>query len=82
MNNIPTLPVFRIGCYLLAGAAMAYLSTRLYDYSKANFFSHLPDAGLWLIGLFFSVMILANGKRLQVLNLLPLSGLAGLVLIF
>lgn len=82
MNNMPTLPLFRIGCYLLAGAAMAYLSYRLSAYIKADFFGHLPDVGLWLVGLFFSVMILANGKKLQVLNLLPLSGLAGLVLIF
>ena len=80
--NTANLPLFRIGCYLLALAAMAYISNKLYGYVTEDFVSHLPDVGLWLMGLSFSVMILANGKRLQVLNILPLSGLAGLVLIF
>lgn len=78
-----TLPGFyRLICYVLTIAAMAYISTTLYPFLKADFIGSLPDAGLWIIGLFFSVMILANGKTHQVLNIVPLIGLAGLVLIF
>ena len=72
--------LYRTGCYLLAGAAMAYISTTLYPHLKADIAGSLPDIGLWLMGLFFSVMILANGKTHQALNIVPLIGLAGLVL--
>ena len=81
-TQIPLPGLYRTGCYLLAGAAMAYLSTALYPHLKADIAGSLPDIGLWIVGLFFSVMILANGKTHQLLNIVPLIGLAGLVLIF
>lgn len=82
MNTITPSLLYRVGCYLLAFAAMAYISHTLHPHLKVDFAGSLPDIGLWLIGLFFSVMILANGKTHQVLNIVPLIGLAGLVLIF
>ena len=82
MSAFPNFSFYRFGCYLLAFAAMAYISSTLYPHLKADFISHLPDVGLWLIGLSFSAMVLANGKTHQVLNIVPLTGLAGLVLIF
>lgn len=82
MNTRPPFSFYRFGCYLLAFAAMGYISNTLHPHLKADFVGSLPDVGLWIIGLFFSVMILANGKTHQALNIVPLIGLAGLVLIF
>lgn len=82
LNHFTPSLFYRIACYLLAFAAMTYITNALLKHLKTDVFGSLPDVGLWLVGLFFSVMMMANGKRRQLLNILPLSGLAGLVLIF
>lgn len=80
MNHITPSLLYRSGCYLLAFAAMVYISVTLRPFLEVDAVGSLPDVGLWIVGLFFSVMIFANGKAHQALNIVPLIGLAGLVL--
>ena len=80
MNITPTLIFVGIR-YVLAIAAMAYLTRQLSADLKTDVFGSLPHVGLWFAGLLFALTIHIARKSLLI-SLLPLSGLAGLVLIF
>ena len=72
---------YNLICYVLAVAAMAYLTVQLVTSLQADAFGTLPHAGLWCASLLFALLIHAT-RRNPFISLLPLTGFAGLVLIF
>ena len=79
---LTTLPGFyNLICYVLAVAAMIYLTVQLVTSLQADAFGTLPHVGLWFAGLLFAALIHAVRTH-PFISLLPLIGFAGLVLIF
>lgn len=77
-----TLPGFyRLICYVLALAAMFYLTRQLAISLQVDAFGTMPHAGLWCAGFLFGLLVHITRKN-PLISLLPLAGLAGLVLIF
>ena len=75
--------LYRLACWLLAAVCMIYLSLILVDYLQTDPIGYLPAVGQWLIGLFLTCMLFVTRKGLQqLLNVIWLTGLAGLVAIF
>jgi hypothetical protein len=72
---------YNLICYVLALAAMAYLTRQLISSLQVDAFGTLPHVGLWCAGLLFGLLIHITRKN-PFISLLPLSGFAGLVLIF
>lgn len=82
MNSTP-LYFYRVACRLLALVAIIYMSITLVEYLQIDAMGYLPSFGQWLVGLFWCVLLFVNTKGwMQSLNLLYLSGLAGLVAIY
>ena len=78
-----SLWLYRLACRLLAAVCMVYMTITLTEYLQLDPVGYLPSVGLWLIGLFFCVLLFVNGRGwLQSLNILYLTGLAGLVSIY
>lgn len=87
MNTQTSTPLFiwlyRLACRLLAAVCMIYMTYTLANYLQADAIGYLPSVGQWLVGLFWCVALFINRRGwLQSLNLLYLSGLAGLVSIY
>ena len=75
--------LYRLACYLLAAVCMIYMTITLANYLQIDPVGYLPSAAQWLIGLFLTVLLFVNRRGwLQSLNLLYLTGLAGLVSIY
>lgn len=72
---------YNLVCYVLAAAAMAYLTRQLVISLQVDAFGTMPHVGLWCAGFLFGLLVHITRKN-PLISLLPLSGLAGLVLIF
>ena len=87
MNTQTSTPLFiwlyRLACRLLAAVCMIYMTYTLASYLQIDPISYLPSFGQWLVGLFWCVALFINRRGwLQLLNILYLTGLAGLISIY
>lgn len=83
MNKQTALFLYKLACRLLAGVLLIYMTVTLYDYLNIDPIGYLPSVGQWLVGLFWFTLFFINLKGWQQsLNLLFLTGLAGLASIY